>query len=111
MTIKRNKYALIACSGIHFDEDVFCGRPYVALTAYKDNFGFEFGGNTITIGVYDSDDYDLGLVYETDSEHFFDVLHELINWMADHEKGVVSLEKCRDAFDLFPDCGCKREVW
>lgn len=98
-------------SNIYFDNNIFCGRPYIYLIAFKDKPHFGWDGNIIGIAVHDSDDFDIGLIYKTDTKHFKEVLHELINWMHDHEKGISSLEKLINPKDFFPDCGCERSRW
>lgn len=74
-------------SNIYFDySESFCGRPYVILLAHREPIN-HWNEYSIAIGIRDNDDFDVGLVYETDKEHFNGVLHELINWMRDHERG------------------------
>lgn len=69
------------------DEECFCGQPYISLTAWKDGNKW-YKPNTIIIGIHDQDDYDIGFEYQP-KEHFFNVLHELINWMNDLEHGII----------------------
>lgn len=77
---------LAVYSSIYFDETWrFCRMPYVSLYVHRDKMG-QLDSNTICISVNDYDDFDISLFYLTDEEHFFDVVHELINWMIDHEK-------------------------
>lgn len=72
-------------SNIYFDyEECFCGRPYIGLHANKEFPSTGHDRYTIVIGVYD--DYDVGLIYKTDENNFTPILHELINWMYDHNK-------------------------
>ena len=66
----------------------------------------------------DWDDFDIGYIYTADSEkQFFDVLHELINWMNDLEHGVAYyyedlIEDLNGKKEFFPNyMGCKREGW
>jgi len=41
---------------------------------------------------------------------FFNVLHELINWINDLEHGVASYwDYIRDIKGFFPECGCKKK--
>lgn len=109
MIKKCNKH-LVVYSNIYFDKNVFCIRPYVFLAAFKDpNFGWLF--NSIGIAIHDYDDFDIGLIYKPSDEHFTDVLHELINWMHDHEQGISLYEVLQNPFDFFPDCNCKRIRW
>ena len=98
-------------SNIYFDNKCcFCGRPYVLLVAHKDNNHF-WDANTIGIAIHDDDDFDVGLVYKTSPDEFTSVLHELINWMRDHEQGVGIYDDICKPFDFFPDYGCERERW
>ena len=57
------------------------------------------------------DDFDIGLVYKTNADKFENVLHELINWMRDHEQGVGLHDNIWNVYEFFPDCGCKRTTW
>lgn len=102
---------LSVTSGIYFDApDLFCGRTYLYLAAHKEGDRF-WKPHTIGISIHDNDDFDLGLVYEADGEHFFDVLHELINWMYDHEQGITCYDQICDPLMFFPECDCKRKQW
>ena len=109
MTIEKVGVLLNVTSNIYFDEkECFCGRPYVFLTAtkVKDYDGY------IGIVIHDKDDYDIGLLYTTTDENFTNVLHELINWMRDHEQGISSYEKMAcNTYEFFPDLGCERKRW
>lgn len=112
---KYNDTTLHVESNIYFDDsEYFCGRPYITLFAHKEQTNW-WKGCTIAIGIRDNDDFDVGLVYETDKEHFEDVLHELINWMRDHEQGMSFYEDIWDGvyygMNFFPDCGCNRHRW
>ena len=94
-------------SNIYFDNECcFCGRPYVSLIAYKDKNKF-WDTNAIGIGLRDDDDFDIGLIYKTNADEFENVLHELINWMHDHEQGISIYENIWHVYDFFPDCGVK----
>lgn len=94
-------------SNIYFDIKFSCGQPYVNLIANK-------AYNYIMIEIMDQYDLQIGYVYypgENNEENFFKVLHELINWMNDHENGVSKFD---DLFkeDFFPNyLGCEREVY
>ena len=111
MTIQKINDHLWVTSNIYFDNECcFCGRPYVSLIAHKDKNKF-WDANTIGIGLRDDDDFDLGLVYKTNADEFENVLHELINWMRDHEQGVGLHESVWNAYEFFPDCGSKRTTW
>lgn len=106
---KRNKH-LVVYSGIYFDENVFCIRPYVFLVAFKDS-DLGWPPNSIGIAICDYDDFDVGLIYKPGEAHFMDVLHELINWMRDHEQGISSYEALLKTNEFFPDYNCKRVRW
>ena len=44
-------------------------------------------------------------------EEFFDVLHELINWMRDHEQGITYLDDVISD-NLFPEFrNAEMEMW
>lgn len=92
------------------DEQCFCGRPYVSLVAHKEK-SLCWDANTIGITIHDNDDFDVGLIYETNSENFKDVLHELINWMRDHEQGISYYDDIWNEMSFFPELGCKRRRW
>lgn len=103
---------LMVTSSIFFDEyDGICGRPYVFLIAHRDETAYGWPANSIGIAIHDNDDLDEGLIYHANDETFFEVLHELINWMADREKGITYKEKLWDSLKLFPDIGCDRIRW
>ncbi len=99
-------------SNIYFDyEECFCGRPYISLSASKE-FNSGWGSdNTIFIGIEDDDDFDTGLLYKCNSDNFIDILHELINWMRDHEQGISNYDDIWSILEFFPDCGCERVFW
>ena len=99
-------------SGIFLDEyDGICGRTYVSLIAHRDETTYGWPANSIGMAIHDNDDLDEGLIYYTDENSFFNVLHELINWMVDHENGVTYKENIWNALELFPDVGCTRKIW
>lgn len=111
MTIEKKSDHLWVTSNVYFDNEYcFCGRPYISLVAHKDNNGF-WDANTIGVAIHDDDDFDIGLVYKTSPDSFENVLHELINWMRDHEQGTSIYDDILDIFDFFPDCGCERNKW
>jgi hypothetical protein len=112
MEIIKRTNALIVQSEIYFDdESIFCRRPYVSLFACKEKY-LHWNSNTIKIVINDYDDYDIGMIYTTDDEHFTEVLHELINWMIDHEKGSYSsyYKLINEPYNFFPDCDCDRQL-
>ena len=111
MKIEKNIDYLSVSAKLNFGYEncLFCGMPWVLLTASKEKTRF-YGANTIRISVLDNDDYSLGLFYKTDDEHFFDVLHELINWIRDHEQGINSYNDLCEIFDFYPDLGCERRI-
>ena len=89
--IKRGKYGISVWSSIFLDNYAgICGRPYILLNAHKDALTEWWGPYEIFINICDDDDLDYGFVYKAhNEEEFFDVLHELINWMRDHEQGIT----------------------
>lgn len=112
MTIEKRNDHLWVTSNIYFDEeDCFCGRPYVSLIAHKERTKYGWDANTIGIAIHDDDDFDIGLIYKTNSDNFTNVLHELINWMHDHEQGMSIYENIWKPLTFFPDCGCERKCW
>lgn len=112
MKFEKNGNHLWVTSNIYFDyEERFCGRPYISLSASKE-FNSGWGSdNTIFIGIEDDDDFDTGLPYKCNSDNFIDILHELINWMRDHEQGISNYDDIWSIFEFFPDCGCERVFW
>ena len=110
MKIRKFKDHLSVSAKLNFGYEncLFCGIPCVHLSASKEHTKF-YDKNTICISVHDYDDLDYGLVYKTDNEHFFDVLHELINWMRDHEQGINSHDDLINVFDFFPELDCERK--
>ena len=103
---------LAVTSSLFTDEDyIFCGRPEIRLYARKEQDGIWWPAYSIAIKVGDEDDYDMGLIYQTTKETFFDVLHELINWMRDHEQGVTIYKDIWNLNEFFPDLNCPRERW
>lgn len=111
MEIRKFKDRLLVSSRLDFGDEncLFCVMPYAFLSASKERTEF-YDANTICISVRDYDDYDYGLIYITDNEHFFNVLHELINWMRDHEQGINNHYDLIDIFNFFPDLGCERRI-
>lgn len=112
MVIEKKRGYLLVWSNIYFDDkECFCGRPYIMLLAHKEKNIYGWDANTIGIAIHDNNDFDVGLIYKTDSEYFETVLHELINWMRDHEQGRSIYANIWKPFEFFPDCGCERERW
>lgn len=111
MTIEKLNDHLWVTSNIYFDENSFCIRPYISLVAYKDKTNYGWDANTIGIAIHDYDDFDVGFIYKTETDNFISTLHELINWMRDHEQGISSYEKLWEPYSFFPDCGCERTIW
>lgn len=100
-------------SAIFLDNyDGICGIPFITLCAYKDAISKWYGPYEICISVCDYDDFDHGYVYRMQNkEEFFDVLHELINWMRDHEQGITYWSNIVDG-NLFPKFkNVKMEMW
>ena len=96
-------------SNIYFDIYIkfACNQSYVNLIANKVY-------NYIMIEIINQDDLQIGYAYypeENNENNFFKVLHELINWMNDHEHGIIKFD---DLFkeDFLPNyLGCEREVY
>lgn len=76
-----NEHLVVQSSLNFYDNQCFCGKPYISLTAWRKSCFDWHEDNTIIIGIHDNDDYDIGFKYLPTKEQFFDVLHELINWM------------------------------
>lgn len=113
---RKNKWireSLSVFANIHFDnENGFCGQPQICLLTHKDNPAFGWIENQIGITIHDQDDYDIGFIYEPSSEKFFDILHELINWIHDLEQGLISFDNyISDIDNFFPVYDCKRIPW
>ena len=105
---------LTATGLLHFDDkECFCKQPWISLIAFKDTFDDWWNNYEIGIAIHDYDDYDIGYVYTAENEEqFFNVLHELINWINDLEHGIASYwDYIEDVVGFFPDCGCKKERW
>lgn len=115
MIIEKHNETLYVESNIYFDDsECFCGRPYVILLSHREPIN-HWNEYSIAIGIRDNDDFDVGLVYETDKEHFDDVLHGLIHWMRNHEQGLSYYEDiCEGIYygiNFFPALECKRKRW
>ena len=114
MRIERKQKFLYVHSYIDFGDDnnIFCKMPYVYLLASYKDVSFGWKPFSLKLVVTDHDDFEYGMLYKTNEEHFFQVLHELINWMVDHEQGISDIGKMfHFPYDFFPDCGCERELW
>lgn len=87
-------------------------RPYITLSAYKDAISEWFGPYEIYINICGYDDFGYGYVYRMQNEEdFFDVLHELINWMRDHEQGITYWDDVISG-NLFPEFkSAEMEMW
>ena len=99
---------------LHFDNKyAFCGQPWIHLCAYKNAYDTMWKDYQIGVAIHDQDDFDVGYVYSAGNEkQFYEVLHELINWMNDLEHGVCSWDEFIDDINcFFPNCGCKLERW
>ena len=104
---------LFVQSSIFLDNYVgICGRPFITLSAYKDTLSKWWGPYEIYINICDYDDFGYGYVYEMQNEEeFFNVLHELVNWMRDHEQGVTYWDDVVSG-NLFPEFrNAEREQW
>ena len=90
-------------------------RPYITLCAYKDAISEEwYGPYEIYINIYDYDDFGFGYGYVyrmQNEEEFFNVLHELVNLMKDHEQGIIYWDDVISD-NLFPEFkSAERVVW
>lgn len=94
-------------SNIYFDIKFACGQTYVNLISNKER-------NYIMIVIMDQDDLAIGYVYypeENNEDNFFKVLHELINWMNDHENGISKFDNLLND-DFFPNyLDCERVTY
>jgi hypothetical protein len=104
---------LVITSKIHFaDLDDESRIPYVKLFVLREVNTDVFHDNPmITIAVYHDDHFNnsSGMQYKVNSENFFSVLNELINWMCDHEKGAYSFDELLTyPYCFLPECGCER---
>lgn len=116
---KHHSENLVIYGAVHFDdEEAFCGYPWMLLSANRDVDSSHANQYQIKICIHDQDDFDIGYIYTADSEkQFFNVLHELINWMNDLEHGVAYyyedlIEDLNGKKEFFPNyMGCKREPW
>lgn len=114
MIIEKHSDYLSACSNIYFDERfAFCKGTFVILTASKYGTGSKYAddSNTILIDICDHDDYSCGWKYKTEPDKFLDVLHELLNWMRDHENGTSLYIKMLRDEEFIPSLGCQRVQW
>lgn len=112
--LHKRKMYLTADSSIYFDdENAFCGRPKIHLIAIKNRNDDWWNDYQIGVSIHDMDDYDIGYIYTAKSEEqFFNVLHELINWMNDLEHGVCFYDEFVENISrFFPSLGCKKEMW
>ena len=116
MIIKKNVSK--TCERLFIQSSIFldnyagiCGRPFITLAAYKDAILW-YGPYEIYVHICDYDDFGYGYVYEMrNEEEFFDVLHELVNWMRDHEQGVTYWDDLIDD-KLFPEFeNVDKEPW
>lgn len=99
---------------LHFDNKyAFCGQPWIHLCAYKNAYNTMWKDYQVGVAIHDQDDFDIGFVYSTENgKQFFEVLHDLINWINDMEHGVCCWDEfVNDIEGFFPDYGCKRERW
>ena len=109
----KNKYedAIKVSSYLYVDnKELFCGKPEILLVAYKRSIFWK--NYEIGIEVLDDDDFRAGFVYKANKDNFENILHELINFMIDHEKGITKTSDILHHIDeFFPDLGCVREYW
>lgn len=94
---------LIVTSNMYFDDPkIFCGQTFLHLIATRDT-------SVIAITLHDQNDHDYGFLYLPVPDKFFDVLHELINWMNDLEHGVCNTHKyLHNKDEFFPTFDCTR---
>ena len=90
-SVSKTYERLIVQSSIFLDNYIgIFKRPYITLCAYKDATSEWYGLYEIYMHICDYDDFGYGYFYKMrDEEEFFNVLHELINWMRDHEQGIT----------------------
>ena len=99
-------------ANIKFDnEEVFCGKPRIILNAMYDKPSFSWSKYEIGVGIRDDDDFDIGYIYKPTKEQFFNVLHELINWIHDIETGCCCWDEFIEDSNFFPNLVCEREKW
>ena len=107
--------AIKVTSDLYVDnKELFCGNPGILLFAFKRSRGrwTSFKDYEIGIEVLDNDDFRAGFIYKANKDNFEDILHELINFMIDHEKGITKTSDILHHIDeFFPDLGCVREYW
>lgn len=94
-------------SDIFFDKSKgFTGNPHIDLLANK--YPPYRLYPSISICVRDNKRIKYECVYIMGVNEFDKVIHELINWMVDHENGITEYRKLEN-HDLFPDyVGCSR---
>ena len=92
-----------------YDTQAFCGNVYIILIAFKDNSFFGWNANEIAIHIHDYDDLFEGFIYYPKSEQFFDILHELINWINDLEHGILYFDEIFPNIDNFFPKLCERK--
>ena len=87
-------------------------RPYITLSAYKDAISEWYGPYEIYMHVCGYDSFGYAYVYRMQNEEeFFNILHELINWMRDHEQGIIYWDDVISD-NLFPEFrNAERELW
>ena len=92
-----------------YNAQVFCGNVYINLIAFKDNSFWGWHANEIAVHIHDYDDLFEGFIYYPRPEQFFDVLHELINWMNDLEHGILYFDEVFPDIDNFFPKLCERK--
>ena len=109
---KRRDEWITVWADIKFDdEECFCRQPSITLIAIYENPMSYWHKYDIAIGIRDEDDFDVGYIYKPTKEQFFDVLHELINWIHDLEMGCCCWDEFIKDQNFFPSLDCKREKW
>lgn len=111
----KNIEAIKATSNLYVDnKELFCGNPGILLFAFK-RIGCRnalWKEYEIGIAVLDDDDFHSGFIYKANKDNFENILHELINFMIDHEKGIIkTYDILHNIDEFFPDLGCERRYW
>ena len=89
-----------------------CRRPYITLSAYKDAISEWYGPYEVYMYICGYDNFGYACVYRMQNEEeFFNILHELINWMRDHEHGITYWDDVVSG-NLFPEFkSAEMEMW
>ena len=103
-SVSKTYERLFVQSSIFLDNHIgIFKRPYITLCAYKDAISEWYGPYEIYMHICDYDDFGYGYVYRMQNEEeFFNILHELINWMRDYEHGITYWDDVISG-NLFPE--------